>query len=367
MDNAAEAVEALVRQYNTAEWSEARMFRKLMRVVSPHVSDHEFRVLMFIFDRTYTYGKVSEAIPMRHFVQGVMTGDGIIIHPPVGMQRSRVYECLQNLVDNVIILRTARGNSAPLLAINPIWEPTVSGKLDSSVREAGQASPISRTHNYKNITRKVAPAHTREANAIGKEMQAKDALMAAVAGATDKTHAARDKRKRKLSVTGLEKIWEDAFNAAYPDDTFFRWRVFEQSAFSKAVQRGVPRAMIDPFIQFAVSNFDNVINQHFAWMKTKPTVGVGFVTKHIAEFYQAFSDDRDPNRKIKRRVREAAPAQPKVIDNADQTAEVAALKAQVATLEARVGSQALEKRASTKRLIRRRPTSSREFGKWESD
>jgi hypothetical protein len=198
-------------------------------------------------------------------------------------------------------------------------------------------------------------------------MQPKDALMAAVASATSKNHASRDKRKAKLNATGLEKIWEDAFRTAYPDDIYFKWRQFEQSAFTRAVKRGVPIALLPNFIQFCVASFDNVINSRFSWMKSKPAVNVGFVTKHVAEFYAAFEDDRDPNRKIKRRIKESG-------DNGQTTvrgkqpseeAELERLRIENAALKAKVGKTAVNKSNAIKRIIRSRPTASSEFGSWE--
>jgi hypothetical protein len=98
-------------------------------------------------------------------------------------------------------------------------------------------------------------------------------------------------------------------------------------------------------------------------MKSKPEISVGFVTKHISEFFQSFDDDRDPNRKIKRRIREAPAAQPKqeVTDNA----EIERLRAEVATLKAKASEKAVSKKRLIRRLIKNRPERSDEFGSWE--
>lgn len=373
MSAAPVGVEELSRKHNDADASFGRMYRKVMREIGPHVNDLEFRVLMFIFDRTYSYGKTSELIPMKHFLEGVKTGTGEILHPRLHSSRTSIYRALQRLIDNVIILRSnASNNSAGRYAINPVWEPQVSHQRDRGVPQMGQGSLTGGTpcltqgtHNIETLTCDMnmdAPAPASASAEIDMS-SAKDALMASVAAATTKSHEARGKRKAKLNATGLEKIWEDAFRAAYPDDTFFKWRVFEQSAFIRAVKRGVPVPLIEPFINFVVANFDNVINGYFAWMKNKPEVSVGFVTKHIAEFYKAFEDDRDPNRKIKRRIKDAAPAQPKAKVTDD--GETERLRAEVASLKAKLGKKALTKKGHIKRLVRRRPTASAEFGAWE--
>lgn len=372
MSLAREGVEALVRDHNTAELTEGRMLRKITRDISPWVSDFELRVLLFIFDRTYTFGKASEVIPIDHFLNGVRLGTGEILHPRINASKRSVYRALQNLIDNVIILRGKKHKTAtPSYAINPVWTPDLCQHRHKLVPQVAQVGAGSGTSNINNryVTHEgeqVAPAQARVANAVEDHMNdPRDRLAATIAAATEKSHAARGRQKSKLNATGLEKIWEDAFREAFPDDTYFRWRQYEQSAFKKAVERGVPRELLSEFIAFCVTSFDNVINEHFKWMKSRPTLpNVGFVTKHIAEFHQSFDDSRDPNRKVRARIRSAPePKEPKRVRPAPQNnQEVASLRQEVSTLKARLGEA---KGTRRRKLIRNRRREDDEFGRWE--
>jgi hypothetical protein len=375
MSDVAGAVEAVSKHFNSAELTEGRMLRKLLREVGPYCNDVQFRVLMFIFDRTYTYGKTSEVIPMRHFTDGVRLGSGELLHPPIRRDRATIYRAIDFLVDNVIILRSQRSRSdSPTFAINPVWMPKVSQQCDKGVAAVRQETRVNATHNTNeyNIDDTTQVALRASAREEDEMESARDRLLATVAGATEKSKAARAKTKNKQNATGLMKIWEDAFITIHPEETYFRWRVFEQSAFKKAVERGVPAGSVEEFIIFCVTAFDNVINEHFSWMKSKPTIpAVGFVTKHIAEFYQSFNDSKDPNRKLRGRIKREttngkAPLadRPKGTATADQ-AEVERLRAENAALKAKVGAKAGSRRLKLKRRIEQRPDSDPEFGSWD--
>lgn len=377
-------VDDLIRATNTPEISESRMFRKIMREMAPWMTVHELHVLMWIFDRTYTYGKTFERIPMDHFLNGVWLGQERI-HPPVGLKKSRLYECLQTLLENVFIIQSKRHRTdIPSYAINPVWQPSAkyrhgdySGIPDKLLRDTGHTTPGCETINKRNIEKRdiqqVAPALTRDAMPAPEDgmFEPKERLKAQVAAALQKTGAARDKRKGKASATGYMKIWQDAFNEHYPDDTFFAWRVYEQSAFKKAIARGVPAEAVTDFINYVVEHFAQVLNGPLVWMRSKPTLPeVGFVTKHIDKFYQSFTDHRDPNRRLRRRISEVKPApKPKTkVRNREDQQEIEALRAEVASLKNSNARLASGRRRKVKKLIKAPPKAGRgdkEFGRWE--
>jgi hypothetical protein len=367
MSDVAGAVEAISKHFNSAEMTEGRMLRKILREVSPHIDEIQFRVLMFIFDRTYTYGKAEELIPMKHFTEGVRLGSGELLHPPLRASRATIYRAIQKLVDNVIIMRSnATGNSAAMYAINPVWRPPVSHRRDSGVSRMRQQCLPQGTHNNIDINNTDTQQVALRASAREEDMStAKERLLATVAGATEKSKAARAKTKSKQNATGLMKIWEDAFIGVYPEETYFRWRTYEMSAFKKAVERGVPANSIEEFVTFCVTAFDNVINEHFSWMKSKPTIpAVGFVTKHIAEFYQSFNDSKDPNRRLRGRIKRTE-VKDAPTNKVQDTAEVERLRKENEALRSRLGERAVKKRSKLKQRVANRRTNDPEFGSWD--
>jgi hypothetical protein len=375
MSYTAEAIEAVSKHFNSADMTEGRMLRKIMREIRPHIDEIDLSVLLFIFDRTYTYGKQAEGIPTSHFLNGVKTASGELLHPPLRCSRSSLFRSIKKLIANVIIVsgKTHRTGTVTY-AINPAWVPPFSvTQTLASVRgglasvNTGLTSVRAGTHNSIDNNRHDVQQVALRASAREEDMTtAKERLLATVAGATAKNKAARTKTKNKQNATGLMKIWEDAFIGIHPEETYFRWRTFEQAAFKKAVERGVPSDHVEDFIIFCVTAFDNVINEHFSWMKSKPTIpAVGFVTKHIAEFYQSFNDSKDPNRKLRGRIKRTEVTDAPKKADANERAEVERLKAEVASLKSKLGEKAGSRRLKLRKRIANRPDADPEFGTYD--
>lgn len=378
--------EDLSRVENTAELSEGRMLRFIMRSVSPHISDGALRVLLFIFDRTYTYGKTAEVISIDHFLKGV-TWENTLLHPPIKTSRTALYRDIKELSDNVIILRKTdfRAHRTSYM-INPIWSPNfviparnvtkakslaqntggLSQIRDGGVPNTGQDNPVPETlreqedSNMGNITGSAVPA----------------SLTSLVSNVSAKSADRRATKKGKGNATAFALIWQDAFKEAYPEETFFAWRVTELASFKRALQRGaIPQPVIPNFINFVVSEFSTVIAERFGWMRDPPSVpNVGFVVKNVEKFYQAFLDKDDPNRKVRGRIaRGSAPEAPAPAAGHDQLKKLQdqldAERAKRERAEREANELKAEKssaeRKAVKRLVLKRKTSSPEFGEWE--
>jgi len=379
--------EDLSRVENTAELSEGRMLRFILRSVSPHISDGALRVLLFIFDRTYTYGKQAEVISIDHFLKGVKWNDEVL-HPPIKVKRAMLYRHIKELSDNVIVLRnTDRKTHKTQYMINPLWtpnfviparnvtktktlaqnSPTLSTIIDKPVYHSGQACLLTdlsieqEDNNMGNITGAALP----------------HSLTDLVSNISAKTAAARQKRKEKGNATAFAKIWEDSFRAAYPEEQYFAWRVSELAAFKRALQRGkLPAPVIPGFIDFVVTEFPSVVSERFGWMRTPPTVPVvAFVTKHVEVFYRAYLDKDDPNRKVRGRVARAEKPEPVPAAGHDEVkklqqkldAERARRERAEREANALKDQKAQARRASAKKLVLKRPSRSAEFGDWDDE
>ena len=136
-----------------------------------------------------------------------------------------------------------------------------------------------------------------------------------------------------------------------------------------------------PLLVFAVEHFRDVVKQKFGWQLKKANGGLdlpkmGFVVTHIADFYQSYIDDIDPNRKIDRRIRLSKSEGP-----TPEQKRIAQLEEQVRILEqgrATNGgdvnddggvkeARALVKRKFVKRVTLHRKTHTEEFGRWGDD
>lgn len=66
----------------------------------------DYSVLRFIADRTLSFYKTTERIPMRHFLQGFKTSSGEVITTGVGLSRSTVKRSLARLYADGLITRS---------------------------------------------------------------------------------------------------------------------------------------------------------------------------------------------------------------------------------------------------------------------
>lgn len=367
--------EAFSRADNTMEMTEGRVLRVLTDVLLPVLSPPEFVIAVFIFRRTWMYGKPVERIPMSHFTHGIYSGDECI-HPGVGMSRTQVYEHISRLVENVYILRSSdHPSAAPSYGINPML--MVSGKPDRGVRKTGQGVSGIPDYKYKNNKREIinrrARSRVREDESVTMPTP-KEAALAAMESVTKRHTEARGKAKAKDNATAYAKIWHDQFKITFPDDRWFAWTVAQLAAFRKALDRGkIPSPEREAFITFVVEHFTATVGERFAWMQSRPALpNPAFVTKHIALFWQAFEDDRDPNRKVKARISRFSKtaddeAPPIVSPQPDVTAELERLRNENAALKLKDSQRNIKAR---KKLIRPKPraeTGDDEFGQWSDD
>ncbi len=283
------------------------------------LGDKEYRVLLFIYNRTYLWGKAEDWIAEKQFLQGIK---GYI--SPLQMSRTVLYRALNTLQEKGILHKRQEGGKRgpTFYSINHDWQIAdhVSPEILNSV--------VGDTYMYRGRDTTVRELTLRDNTGCAREraqglegnenMGAIDNVKSAVAAATNKQKLARDKRKAKLNATALQKIWEDAFRATYPDEKMFAWRSYELPAFRKAMDRGVPTDDIQNFVTFCVAEYDNVIANHFSWMASvSKTPSVSFVIKHVDKFFEAFEIDRDPNRKLRLRLNREAAKAPVAVEKPD--------------------------------------------------
>lgn len=96
-----------------------KVFRFLTRVAAEHLSLVEFRVLLFIFDRTYGWRKREEKIPYKHFLNGIEK-DGIVYAGKVGVSEKTLKKALRGLVyKEIIVKHRSRSTAVVSYCVHP--------------------------------------------------------------------------------------------------------------------------------------------------------------------------------------------------------------------------------------------------------
>jgi hypothetical protein len=73
------------------------ILRDVMHPSIMYVNSHELAVLFFIYCRTRIYNKEWEAIPLRHFLHGIVGSDGQMVIGPLDISEPTLWQCLKHL------------------------------------------------------------------------------------------------------------------------------------------------------------------------------------------------------------------------------------------------------------------------------
>lgn len=322
----------------------AEMAQIISTHYAPGLSPSEYRVLMFIFDRTYVYNKHAECIPLRHFLDGVKKKGGEVVTPGVGLSRRMVLYHLQSLAKQQIITVAVNYRDGNTYAINPLLA-LVGGPMKPKKRD--NQSYTSATH-CTGAVQSIAPPYTKYINYSSKlphfvrkgrvvetivtpfgasPSAALSSLQEIVARTTEKTQAARQRRKEKLSATGIIKIWYDYVLTYRPDlkgkVDVIQFPKYAMTNIRRVFERGLPIDDLDDFFKFICANWA-VACQRLYGPKTNLAVeapDIRVVIKNVDRFYQFFLDNRNETQ-----LAAAVRVTPERLQRAEQAAKTQAAR-----------------------------------------
>jgi len=297
------------------------------RHLSSSLTDAEYRVVRFVYQRTIKFGKTHEIIPLRHLLSGVTDREGNLIHAGLPYSASTIRRALRGLFSRQIILKFEKKGHAPSIGLGFLdrFEDQnymqIAPKGGHSCEQGGWSrvtggSGHSCEHpiNRENITmRKVTAGNAVPASLVGLGVSS-----------SAKTKEAREKRKLKKTATAYETVFSDAWRSVYDDRGPTRWTVADLGIIKNALARlpaSVDRAK---FIEAIVFGWDQIMKSRFGWMKNRPSrPAVRFIARHVDVLYDAYSSgDDDPNKPIKAKY--VSPADDKALK--EKEAEIRNLK-----------------------------------------
>lgn len=190
-------------------------------------------VFQFINMRTYKYGKIAESIPVRHFVDGVYTRNGDLLHAGLGMSRSTVKSALHDLEDMGLVKVTSAHNDDGQLA--NIYEinfklleqgPDSMSKLNVPKKaKGGQNLTGGRLNPNRGVGQNLTPYKETE----GKRQIVRDrnippqagGLEDSIRGAQQRNREKRTQKRNslnhKITKAGLKALWSELLIEHYPD------------------------------------------------------------------------------------------------------------------------------------------------------
>lgn len=281
------------------DWS-----RTLDRTWLPVLTGNEFAVLRFIFDRTAGWGKEWERIPLRHFIEGVVSKDGKI-HGKTALSDKTVRRMLTTLVEmRAILIRTEPGGVSSY-SINYEWTPMKIPKRLREIVEKEAETPVNLTGPPRselpdplvNLTghkrRKEKSLREEEATATadavtvgsGVEIETREELEAGIAGAERASRLRREAKKQDgyhargtdgglvPSVEAMRRTWVDLHHkhlpqvpvSAMPDKSAHMLRSYAK----EWNKRNAGKEWTD-YLEWVFANWSGICRTSLHWMTDRP-------------------------------------------------------------------------------------------------
>ncbi len=325
---------------------------------SHRLSHNEHTLLLWIVERTYAFNKVSEFIPIRHFLDGIVSANNNRVAGKIPFSRRTVFRTIDKLVKRKLLVITGAGNTHRRYEIpfNEIKEKgffrhdydeesniecqkrTTSSSCDTPESATGgwcQPPPIScgtpesTTNDWCQsgtpecqsgspecqsgtlprarfinaratvIIKPGLPQKTREK----KEMitnsppkgAAPHALLQKVKEISEKTEAARKRKYDARTFEAMERLFMEQMAEHFPTAPRPPIAPTDRKKFRRAF---LDIKNIDPaeYIKFAVSQWGYVLKHFFPLDWRKPWCpNVGFFSVHASKFTEAYYKHTEPN------------------------------------------------------------------------
>jgi DNA-binding PadR family transcriptional regulator len=290
----------------------SELLRKILRIWTPYLTDREFRVLLFVFDRTYHFQKYAEVIPIRHFINGIHMESGYVVAAALPYKARTIYDALQSLRrKGVLFHRSEKKSSQPEYSINPeadllaplTWLDGKRGRRKSS-KGAGRsttelvvARPLAESERpvAKPICARMHPITIRKKN-IGTKLpslrrEGAQALSWARKSDEDEVTASAIVTESDLSeMAEFIDYWNHQIEQYFPQSgtatmTFDDVRLLRTVLLSEAKNFDRRR-----FVHVVITRWTEILGSDFAWLRgtrISPTPDLAFVLRHFGTFCEA--------------------------------------------------------------------------------
>lgn len=270
-----------------------RLDREWMSSLKPT----EYMVLSLVFDRTIGWGKPSERITIRDFVEGKRNATC-----GTSLSRRTVIAVLAALAKRGVLMR--RGRDGNVYEINFAWEPE--GAQPVPLAEADQ--PARGRHRCRPSTPEVQTAHSNSADAaphkkkIEEEDLKEENDSASLrlrsreggGGFAKKTPKVRDRPKPTSSFNPreLRSRWETAWRETFEGTTCPLWCPKERGQVRQLAQEQIAGGTLPTFLEWAVREWALIMNTRFTWMdRARPSFpSIGFMLGLKEKFFEAWND-----------------------------------------------------------------------------
>tara|TARA_R110002153_G_scaffold26421_5_gene82923 strand:+ start:4312 stop:5616 length:1305 start_codon:yes stop_codon:yes gene_type:complete len=292
------------------------------------MTPNEYTVIMFIFDRTLGWGKVTEYIPSRHFLEGLRSDTGMIYAPSVGMSERTLRNALRSLDDKGMIHRDVDFGCRSKYGINFEWKTkTEDMKTPKRLKKNGKEGLVNSTKGVGKIYQggeQDLPTHRREekeeeenqndshrqAMEVGHvEIETREEIMESIKKVESASRLKRDAKKRDgyysnkkdqtgfiPSVAAMQKTWFDLSKKHFPSFAVSglpsKGLHMLKSYAREWSARNAGKEWVD-FLEWIFQNWSAIGRTEFNWMTNRsevPTIPLVVSAKLRVSLEKAWGD-----------------------------------------------------------------------------
>jgi hypothetical protein len=284
------------------DWVFARnALRKIVREWNFSLSAAEFRAVMFVYDRTISWGKEWETITTEQMVSGVWNEENTKFHAcPIDSNKNRARKMLNSLVERGLIYKRSSGKSSEYsLNLDDMKVPkrlqNTDNKGDESVPFRGtNLSPLRGTKvspkEYRTKRRGLTTEEEERESAIPAGLRKEDTPLSEALYATEKVKArsrqVREENKKKKGVfvrrakdgfvpfrNALQNVWLDFCRKYFSHVqtaavSYLSANILHQYATAWTNARSSGEFM--DFLEWVFQNWSSLGAGVFSWMKDFP-------------------------------------------------------------------------------------------------
>lgn len=289
----------------------------LLRECSHHLTGTQIQVALFIADRTLGWGKTSEVITHRHFLEGIRDQEtGAWYAGIVAMTRKTLVAAISTLTKmGLVVVKKVRAFTS--YSLNPIWSASLSTQpttdmglatpkrlqtlqtpenrpLPTSLTENGrdreweslppkvaiitttgwESLPSKKSKEKKGKVKNAFPTEKREANSSPNEELEADSLDDLLSATSERSRIARGHRLSKWTTATAFAIWTDLEKKHHSGITHFTTTKANRHALTQygkkwiAANKSTENWMI--YLEWCIANWSLIRSEQLAWMRDAP-------------------------------------------------------------------------------------------------
>lgn len=250
----------------------------------------EYMVLRFINERTLRWQKDRERIPMRHFLQGIISKKGELIQAGLPCSKSSIVKAYQSLVSRGFIKQTydRQGANVFHICFETILQEAQSmaasivrglkparNKKSRVVTESTASRDKAVTESTANNIQNREEINTRRKLASGTvsvegEESITDKIKATIEGGKKRISARAKKSSTRFNYTNAVAAWKEAVIRQYPGTAIAGVSREEFGRLKRAYGHSTLPIPFHEFVSWAVENWESLRRHELSWATRMP-------------------------------------------------------------------------------------------------